>query len=46
VPSAEKVGIWNRGMGQFKAPLDRHWRPYLRGTSTFDEAIAAMLATP
>lgn len=46
VPSAEKVGIWNRGMGRFKAPLDRHWRPYLRGTSTFDEAIAAILASP
>ena len=43
VPSADKVGIWNRGMGQFKAALDRHWRPYLRGTTTFDAAIAAIL---
>ena len=45
IPSADKVGIWNRGLGSFKAPLDRYWRSYLRGTTTFDEAIAGILAS-
>ena len=43
VPSADKVGIWNRGLGPFKAPLDRHWRPYLKGIGTFEEAAAKLV---
>ena len=45
VPSADKVGIWNRGLRPFKAALDRHWRPYLRGATTFDEAVSAIVAS-
>lgn len=44
VPYAEKYGLWNRGdLAQLKPLLDRHWRPYLEGRGTFDEAIAALL---
>ena len=44
VPYAEKNGIWQRGNRAIKPLLDRYWLPYLRGQSTFDEAIAAILA--
>ena len=45
VPYAEKFGLWNRGgLVQLKPLLDKHWRPYLAGKGTFDEAIAAFFA--
>jgi hypothetical protein len=45
VPYAVKYGLWNqRGLGAFKAVLDQNWRPYLRGTGTFEEAAAAVIA--
>jgi hypothetical protein len=43
VTSADKLGIWNRGFGPFKALLDRHWRPYLKGIATFEEAAAKLV---
>jgi hypothetical protein len=43
VPQAVKVGIWDRGMGRFKAPLDEHWLPYLRGVGTFEAAAAQLM---
>jgi hypothetical protein len=43
IPSAEKVGIWNRGLGAFKPRLDQHWRPYLKGAGTFEEAAAKLV---
>ena len=44
VPYATRFGVWDRGMSDLKPLLDTYWRPYVRGTVTFDEAIAAILA--
>ncbi|HTM26518.1 MAG TPA: hypothetical protein VL225_15080 [Vicinamibacterales bacterium] len=45
VPYAIKNGVWDRGSFRGAKPiLDSYWRPYLQGTGTFDEAVAAMLA--
>ena len=43
VPYAEKYGVWERGMGPFKAPLEDIWKPYLDGRGTRDEAFAALI---
>jgi hypothetical protein len=43
VPYADKFGVWQRGMAQFKAPLEEVWKPYLDGRGTRDEAFAALL---
>jgi len=46
VPYGETAGIWNRGGNAVMKPLlELHWRPYLRGTTTFDEAIAAIIGS-
>jgi len=29
---------------QLKPLVDKHWRPYLAGKGTFDEAVAAVFA--
>ncbi len=42
-PYADANGIWNRSLGRFRSVLDDHWRPYLRGQGTFDDAVAATL---
>lgn len=42
-PYAIKAGVWNRGMSDLKPLLDTYWRPYLRGTATFDEAITRII---
>ena len=45
VPYAVKFGLWNRGANSALKPLlDKYWQPYLKGTGTFDQAIAAILA--
>ena len=45
VPYAERYGLWKRGgLTELKPRLDRHWRPYLEGKTTFDDAIAAFFA--
>jgi hypothetical protein len=41
-PFAESAGIWDRGMKPFRALLDKHWKPYLEGKGTREEAIRAM----
>ena len=43
VPYAEKFGVWQRGMGPFKVPLEEIWKPYLDGRGTRDEAFAALI---
>jgi hypothetical protein len=43
VPYAEKYGVWQRGMGPFKAALEEVWKPYLDGSGTRDEAFAALV---
>lgn len=43
VPYAEKFGVWQRGMGQFKVPLEEIWKPYLDGRGTRAEAFAALV---
>ena len=41
---AESGGMWKqKQMGSFKAGLDAHWKPYLEGKSTIDEALLALL---
>lgn len=44
IPYAEKYGVWQRGMGPFKAALEEIWKPYLDGRGTRDEAFAALIA--
>jgi hypothetical protein len=44
VPYAVKFGLWNQqGLGAFKPLLDQYWRPYIRGTGTFEEAAAKLV---
>jgi len=44
VPYAEGNGLWRqKGLGAFKAALDRSWKPYLEGKGTLDEALRALL---
>jgi hypothetical protein len=44
VPYADKYGIWTRGANpRYKPLLDRYWRPYIRGTGTFEEAAAKLV---
>jgi hypothetical protein len=42
-PYADANGIWQRGPGPFKAPLDAAWKPYLDGRGTLDAAIDAVI---
>ena len=45
VPYAVKYGLWDRGsLRGMKPILDAWWLPYLRGSGTFDDALAAVLA--
>ena len=47
VPYAEGNGLWRqKGLGAFKAALDRSWKPYLEGKGTLDEALIALLKAP
>ena len=43
VPYAELAGIWKGRMGAFKPALDAHWKPYLDGKGTLEEALLAIL---
>lgn len=43
VPYAEKSGVWQRGMMQFKQPVEETWKPYLDGKGTRDEAFAELI---
>lgn len=42
VPYAEIAGIWKGRMGAFKPALDAHWKPYLEGRTSLDEALLAL----
>jgi hypothetical protein len=43
VPYAELAGIWKGRMGFFKPALDAHWKPYLDGKTTVDDALLGLL---
>jgi hypothetical protein len=43
VPYADANGVWERGFQLFKTPLEEVWKPYLEGTGTRDQAIAALV---
>jgi hypothetical protein len=43
VPYAEVAGIWKGRFGVFKPALDAHWKPYLDGRGTLEEALLALL---
>ena len=43
VPYAEIAGIWKGRMGVFKPALEAHWKPYLEGKISLDEALLALL---
>ena len=43
VPYAENFGVWQRGMGPFRAALEEVWKPYLDGHGTRDDAFAALV---
>jgi hypothetical protein len=40
---ADVSGVWDRGMTAEKALLDLHWKPYLDGSITLDEALVRLL---
>lgn len=41
---AETGGMWQqKGLAGFKAGLDAHWKPYLDGKGTLDEALLGLL---
>jgi hypothetical protein len=44
VPYGEIAGVWDRGLASFRAPLVKHWQPYLDGKTTFDQAADALIA--
>jgi hypothetical protein len=44
VPYAEVAGIWKGRMGAFKPALDAHWKPYLEGKTTLDDALVRLLS--
>ena len=43
VPYAEAEGVWSRGMGTLKSALETTWKPYLSGSGTREEALAALV---
>ena len=43
VPYAELAGIWKGRMGAFKPALDAHWKPFLDGKTSLDDALLALL---
>lgn len=43
LPYAEKFGVWQRGIGPFKVPVEEIWKPYLDGRGTRDEAFAELI---
>lgn len=43
VPSAEKFGVWERGLSQFRVALNETWKPYLNGHGNRDEALAELI---
>jgi hypothetical protein len=42
-PYADANGIWQRSFGRFRAALDAHWKPYLDGAGTMEDALANLL---
>lgn len=47
VPYAERYGLWatGRGLASYHAALREHWQPFLDGHTSFEQAIAAFVAT-
>ena len=43
VPYADLAGIWKGRMGAFKPALEAHWKPYLDGKTSLDEALLGLL---
>ena len=43
MPYADKAGVWQRGMSQFRQPIEQTWKPYLDGKGTRDEAMAELI---
>ena len=43
VRQADMIGIWQRGLRQFKVPLEEIWKPYLDGKGTREEAFAELI---
>ena len=43
-PYLYKTGLFDRAWPQFKAPIEQHWRAYVDGRMTRDDAIKAIVA--
>ena len=43
-PYLYKTGLFDRAWPQFKAPIEQHWRAYIDGRMTRDDAIKAIVA--
>jgi hypothetical protein len=44
VPYADALHMWDRALRPYKAALDAHWKPWLEGKGSRDQAISAVLA--
>ena len=44
VPFADALRMWDRGLRAYKSALDAHWKPWLEGKGSRDQALAAVLA--
>jgi hypothetical protein len=47
IPYAERYGLWTAGrsFAPYHAAVRAHWQPYLDGRTTFEQAIAALVAS-
>jgi hypothetical protein len=43
VPSADKYGVWERGLTRERDAIKKIWQPYLDGRGTRDEAFAELI---
>jgi len=42
-PYAAANGIWERSLGRYRSALDAHWKPYLEGAATMDDALVSLV---
>jgi hypothetical protein len=43
IPSADKYGVWERGLTEQRDAIKKIWKPYLVGRGTRDEAFAELI---
>jgi hypothetical protein len=43
-PYLYSTGLFDRAWGRYRLAVERHWRPYVDGKVTLDEAVAGTVA--